>query len=162
MRLSSSSLLLSYHIFSSACCWWWVYACLSLFAPPGGWVVVVQAVALRKDVCVIGGGAAGSYSAYELQKRGYDVVLFEPQNTLGGNCERFQVPSTVTEGEIYTIPAAVLIFANSTIVTDFLTEFNNVTMEPRGLVDEREPYVFDQETPGSAMPAPPTDVQALF
>ena len=30
---------------------------------------------IDKEVCVLGGGAGGAYTAFELQQRGYDVVL---------------------------------------------------------------------------------------
>jgi hypothetical protein len=37
-----------------------------------------------RDVCVVGGGPSGTYAAYLLQQKGYDVVLFEQGRAIGG------------------------------------------------------------------------------
>jgi hypothetical protein len=71
----------------------------------------------EKEVCVIGGGAAGSYTTWELQKRGYDVVLIEPLSDLGGNCE-------IVDHEGADVNAAVIIFSPNDVVKAFFEEFN--------------------------------------
>ena len=38
----------------------------------------------NKDVCVVGGGASGIYAAYLLEQKGYDVVVFEKEDVVGG------------------------------------------------------------------------------
>lgn len=39
---------------------------------------------LERDVCVIGGGASGTYAAVQLQQMGKSVALIEKQSRLGG------------------------------------------------------------------------------
>ena len=37
---------------------------------------IAEAAVVEKEVCVVGGGAAGAYTAYHLQKRGYDTISY--------------------------------------------------------------------------------------
>jgi heterodisulfide reductase subunit A-like polyferredoxin len=39
---------------------------------------------IEKDVCIIGGGASGTYAAVRLQQMGVDVALIEKEAKLGG------------------------------------------------------------------------------
>ena len=39
---------------------------------------------VSKDVCIIGGGPSGTYAAFLLEEKGYDVVLFEKEDVIGG------------------------------------------------------------------------------
>jgi oxygen-dependent protoporphyrinogen oxidase len=63
------------------------------------------------DVVVIGGGAAGLATAYDLRKNGYDVILLEEQNYPGGRISTvhsngFHAESggaVITEGEAATL-----------------------------------------------------------
>jgi monoamine oxidase len=43
---------------------------------------------LKTDVCVIGSGIAGIQSAYELVKRGHEVVMVEARDVLSGETGR--------------------------------------------------------------------------
>ena len=43
---------------------------------------------LKTDICVIGSGIAGIQSAYELVKRGHEVVMVEARDILGGETDR--------------------------------------------------------------------------
>jgi len=83
----------------------------------------------RRGLCVIGGGAAGAYTAYEAQKRGYDTVLFEPKSELGGNCEYLQVPSVIDPTQTYDVNAAVVIFSPTETVKSFFDEMGAITTE---------------------------------
>jgi protoporphyrinogen oxidase len=51
----------------------------------------------HKKVLIIGGGATGLASAYELQKRGHEVTIVEKSNNLGGLAGGFQVQGTSLE-----------------------------------------------------------------
>ena len=50
--------------------------CCSAFPTTKDWI--------EKDVCIIGGGASGTYAAVRLQQLGVDVALVEKQAKLGG------------------------------------------------------------------------------
>lgn len=40
-------------------------------------------------VCIVGAGPAGLTAAHELQKLGYDTVVFEKRDTVGGKCQAY-------------------------------------------------------------------------
>lgn len=40
---------------------------------------------IEKDVCIIGGGASGTYAAVRLQQMGVSVALVEKERKLGGS-----------------------------------------------------------------------------
>ncbi|NIN65804.1 MAG: FAD-dependent oxidoreductase, partial [Anaerolineae bacterium] len=46
---------------------------------------------------VVGGGVAGLTAAYELAKRGHEVVLFEREPYLGGQASTFEIEGTRLE-----------------------------------------------------------------
>lgn len=75
----------------------------------------------QKDVCVVGGGASGSYAAASLAMRGYDVVLFEPQDRLGGNCNLYEYEGPT--GETVSVNWGVTLWRNVSVVRDFLELF---------------------------------------
>ncbi|RAH64854.1 NADPH-dependent FMN reductase Lot6 [Aspergillus aculeatinus CBS 121060] len=45
------------------------------------------------DVCILGGGATGTYAAIRLQDRGKRVVVIEQNNQLGGHTETYYLPN---------------------------------------------------------------------
>ncbi|CAM3790985.1 FAD-dependent oxidoreductase [Kibdelosporangium persicum] len=47
---------------------------------------------IERDVCVLGGGASGSYAAVRLRDLGRSVVLVERKDRLGGHTETFHDP----------------------------------------------------------------------
>ena len=49
---------------------------------------------IRRDVCVIGGGSAGTYAAVRLGDLGASVVVVEAKGRLGGHCETYHDPAT--------------------------------------------------------------------
>ena len=51
----------------------------------------------RKRIAVIGGGIAGLTTAYRLAQAGHDVVLWEPNQQLGGQAAAFPVPGGYLE-----------------------------------------------------------------
>jgi uncharacterized protein with NAD-binding domain and iron-sulfur cluster len=56
-------------------------------------------------VVVIGGGVAGLTAAHELQERGYEVVVYERNQILGGKARSFAVPSDDPNEAIRDLPA---------------------------------------------------------
>ncbi len=58
----------------------------------------------RKSVAVIGAGNAGAAAAYTLSRRGFDVVVFESTNTLGGRCQSVEREGfTIDIGAVYLL-----------------------------------------------------------
>jgi hypothetical protein len=45
-----------------------------------------------RDVCIIGGGAAGSSAAVFLRDRNYSVIVVEKESNLGGHCDTVPLP----------------------------------------------------------------------
>jgi len=74
-----------------------------------GWAFPVPSSENSKKVAVIGGGPAGLSAAYQLRRRGFQVVIFETSEGLGGLL-RYGIPSyrlsrDVLDGEIARIMA---------------------------------------------------------
>lgn len=49
---------------------------------------------IERDVCVLGGGSSGTYSAIRLRDAGKSVVVLERKPRLGGHTETFRDPAT--------------------------------------------------------------------
>lgn len=73
---------------------------------------------IKRDVCVIGGGATGAYAAVRLGDLGQSVVLVEKKDALGGHTEAYTSPAT---GEV--IDYGVENFQNTTLLRDFFGRF---------------------------------------
>jgi len=112
----------------------------------------------EKELCVIGGGAAGAYTAYEAQKRGYDTVLIEPQDNLGGNCEVVKVPSTIDPSVTYLVNAAVVIYSPTETVRSFFDEMGVSAVN--AYTTPRNTFVYG--TPYGVFKAPPSDPAKQF
>ena len=118
---------------------------------------------IEKEVCVLGGGASGAYTAYELQTRGYDVVLMEPLEDLGGNCEIIPVRSTLNSSIIYDVNAAVIVYLPTSVATDFFDELD--VMYSEFASPDREDFVYSYtigDLDVAVKPPPETDPSALF
>jgi hypothetical protein len=106
---------------------------------------------IRRDVCVIGGGSSGTYTAVRLRDLGRSVVVVESQDRLGGHCETFHDP--VTGG---TTDIGVIVFHDLPVVRDYFARFD-VPLVGFGGFRETPIYV-DYRTgkvvPGYAPPAP--------
>lgn len=48
---------------------------------------------VTRDVCILGGGATGTYAAVQLRQQGHSVALVEKKNRLGGHAETLYLPS---------------------------------------------------------------------
>jgi hypothetical protein len=73
---------------------------------------------IERDVCIIGGGAAGTYAALGLRDRGHSVVVIERSGRLGGHCETFRDPATGTPIDI-----GVIVFPDNALVRGLFGRF---------------------------------------
>lgn len=73
---------------------------------------------IERDVCVIGGGSAGTYSAVRLRDLGRSVVVVESKGRLGGHCETYHDPATGRTTDI-----GVTVFHDTPLVRDYFGRF---------------------------------------
>ena len=78
-----------------------------------------QKAPIVRDVCVIGGGSAGSYTAVRLRDLGKSVVVLERKGRLGGHAETVVDPVTGTPIDI-----GVVVFENNALVQNYFGRFN--------------------------------------
>ncbi|KAL4819965.1 hypothetical protein BDW67DRAFT_181675 [Aspergillus spinulosporus] len=74
---------------------------------------------IRRDVVIVGGGAAGTYAAIRLKDHGKSVVLVEKTDRLGGHAVTYKDPSTGG-----SVDYGVQVYDNNTIVRDFFSRLN--------------------------------------
>src|SRR5262245_50148167 len=72
-----------------------------------------------RDVCVIGGGSAGTYAAVRLRDMGKSVVVVERKGRLGGHAETFHDPATGIPVDI-----GVIVFEPEDLVRQYFARFN--------------------------------------
>lgn len=48
---------------------------------------------VSRDVCILGGGATGTFAAVQLREQGHSVALVEKKNILGGHAETIYLPN---------------------------------------------------------------------
>jgi len=107
---------------------------------------------IRRDVCVIGGGATGTYAAVRLRDLGHSVAVVERAGRLGGHTQTFHDP--VTGG---TTDVGVLIYHDIPLVRDFFGRFDVPLARYTGQGGTSNHYVdfrTGQVVPGYAPPAP--------
>ncbi|XRM44117.1 hypothetical protein ABZX51_007263 [Aspergillus tubingensis] len=75
---------------------------------------------LTRDVCIIGGGAAGTYAAIRLQQLGKSVVVIDHKPRLGGQTTTYTNPAITP----LPIEYGVTYYQNMSIVQDFFGHFN--------------------------------------
>ena len=92
------------------------------------------------DVCIIGAGAAGVFSAIRLRDRGRRVAVVERSGRVGGHCETFTDPTTGTNADI-----GVVVFPDAPIVADFFGRFG-ITVSNRPTASPIPPLTVDFET----------------
>jgi len=73
---------------------------------------------IERDVCIIGGGAAGTYAALGLRDRGRSVVVVERSERLGGHCETYRDPSSGVPIDI-----GVIVFPDNALVRGHFARF---------------------------------------
>ena len=81
---------------------------------------------IRRDVCVLGGGSAGTYAAVRLGDLGRSVVVVESKNRLGGHTETYHDPATGG-----TIDIGVIVFEDEPHVRAYFDRFG-VGLTPIG------------------------------
>ncbi|KAI1334208.1 FAD/NAD(P)-binding domain-containing protein [Xylariaceae sp. FL0016] len=88
---------------------------------------------IERDVAVIGGGATGTYAALRLKDDNKSMVVIEKKSTLGGHAETYVNPFTD-----YTFDIGVVVFANTTTVTDLFARFDIplISINPNGTSSE--------------------------
>lgn len=74
---------------------------------------------IHRDVCIIGGGATGTYAAIRLRDSGETVVVVEPDTVLGGQTRSYNVP-----GSDEKIDYGVLAYTDVDIVHEFFGRFD--------------------------------------
>lgn len=74
---------------------------------------------ITRDVCIIGGGSTGTYSAVRLGDFNKSVIVVEMKGRLGGQTETYIDPATQIP-----VDYGVEIFHNLSIVTDYFARFN--------------------------------------
>ncbi len=77
-----------------------------------------QGDAIERDVCIVGGGAAGTYAALRLRDEGRSVVILERSDRLGGHCETYRDPSSGVPIDI-----GVFLFPDNTLVRGLFERF---------------------------------------
>ena len=106
-----------------------------------------------RDVCVIGGGSAGTYAAIQLRNLGKSVVVLEKENRLGGHAETVFVNNL-------PINIGVQIFeGQNPLVTSYCSQLN-VPLVPVSLSGGPPAANVDFRT-GTPVTIPPTDPVAL-
>ncbi|MET8153213.1 FAD-dependent oxidoreductase [Actinoplanes sp. NPDC049668] len=82
---------------------------------------------IRRDVCVIGGGSAGTYLAVRLGDLGKSVAVVEATDRLGGHCETHHDPATGG-----TIDIGVVVFEDQPVVRNYFDRFGVGLTTPGG------------------------------
>ena len=80
---------------------------------------------IKRDVCILGGGSAGTYAALRLRDQGASVVVVERTGRLGGHAETFHDPATGTPIDI-----GVVIFPDNPLVRNYFGRFNVPLIAP--------------------------------
>lgn len=73
---------------------------------------------ITRDICVIGGGSAGTYAALRLRDLGKSVIVVERKSRLGGHAETYIDPNTGV-----AIDIGVVVLENVDIVRNYTARF---------------------------------------
>ena len=84
---------------------------------------------IERDVCVIGGGSSGTFTAVAVKDAGQSVVVLERKQRLGGHTETYTDPATGIPTDI-----GVVIFHNLPVVTDYFARLGTplISLPPGG------------------------------
>jgi beta-cyclopiazonate dehydrogenase len=78
---------------------------------------------ITRDVCILGGGATGTYAAVQLREQGHSIALVEKKDRMGGHAETLYLPN----GEY--VNYGVEGYFNNDITKDFFNQLD-VDYEP--------------------------------
>ncbi|OCK73380.1 FAD/NAD(P)-binding domain-containing protein [Lepidopterella palustris CBS 459.81] len=105
-------------------------------------------------VCIVGAGPSGLIAASELQKKGYETVIFEKQPEIGGKCQ-----THYENGNAYPMGAAFYSIA-SYPETLKVINVSGVSSTPFALAGSREEFTFNWTT-GATQRVPPVSNQFI-
>jgi hypothetical protein len=99
---------------------------------------------IERDVCIIGGGASGTYAAVRLRQIGKSVALIEKEDRLGGHVNTYVDP---VSGVSFDYGAAF--WVNISVVVDYARSLNI----PLGILNDNHGLGFGNFANGSLVPA---------
>ncbi|KAF3767282.1 FAD/NAD(P)-binding domain-containing protein [Cryphonectria parasitica EP155] len=106
-----------------------------------------------RDVCILGGGASGTYAAIRLKELGYSVALIERNAHLGGHVNTYYDPATGNP-----LDYGVIAYHNISTVTDFLSSLG-VALAPATLgYGDRSIYINNLQNNGTIVQDLPSSV----
>ncbi|KAJ7720156.1 hypothetical protein B0H14DRAFT_2210633, partial [Mycena olivaceomarginata] len=83
---------------------------------------------IDRDVVIIGGGSAGTYTAFRLHQEGLSVALVERNDRLGGHVNTFHVPNTNTSFDF-----GVIVYHNISVATNYFSALGvDIIIPPLG------------------------------
>lgn len=92
---------------------------------------------ITRDICIIGGGSTGTYSAIRLSDSGTTVVVVEAKDRLGGHTNTYTDPSTNE-----TVDYGVVYFHNLEVVKEYFARFDiPLTVAPSTVPGQVTEYV---------------------
>ena len=113
---------------------------------------------IERDVCVLGGGSSGTFTAVRLRDSGKSVVVLERKDRLGGHCETYTDPATGIP-----VDYGVVVFHNLPVVTSFFARFDVplITLPAGGGSNAYYDYRTGRQVAGYAPPSPAELGQAI-
>ncbi|MEV4515227.1 FAD-dependent oxidoreductase [Dactylosporangium sp. NPDC049525] len=112
---------------------------------------------IRRDVCVIGGGSSGTYTAVRLRDLGRSVVVVEAKDRLGGHTETYQDPATGG-----TVDIGVIVFEDDPLVHAYFDRFGIALAPLTGAPGPTRYVDFRTGRPVDYTPHPPTALPAYY
>lgn len=104
---------------------------------------------ITRDVCIIGGGSSGTYTAVQLQKQNKTVALVEKLGKLGGNVNTYR---DTESGQ--TLDIGVIVFENTSVVNDYF-DYLKVPLAPFGSGGASAPSTYADFKTGKPVKASP-------
>ncbi|KAF5655219.1 FAD NAD(P)-binding domain-containing protein [Fusarium heterosporum] len=115
----------------------------------------VGASKLESPVCIIGAGVSGLTAAKALEDKGYNTVIFEQRNTVGGKCQ-----SHYEDGQYFPLGAVLFTQTSSYAETFKLVKSSGAAFDT---FDPALAYNYNPKTGAAALmdPSSPAVIQAL-